>query len=97
MHIIARKTLRVFWERHPDSEDSLRSWHNQVEKEAWETPQQIMESFPNARMIGRNRAIFNVKGNRYRLIVHIDYQMKRVYVRFIGTHAEYDLVDAREV
>ena len=97
MHIIARKTLREFWERHPDSEDSLRSWHSQVEKETWETPQQVMESFPNARMLGRNRAIFNIKGNHYRLIVHIDYLMKKVYVRFIGTHAEYDLVNAREV
>ena len=97
MHIIALKTLRTFWESHPDIEDSLRSWHNQVEKEIWETPRQVMESFPNARIIGGNRAIFNIKGNRYRLVTHIDYAMKRVYVRFVGTHAEYDRIDAAEI
>ena len=97
MHIIARKTLRAFWDRHFDAEYSLRAWHNQVEKEDWETPQQVLYKFPNARMIGRNRAIFNIKGNQYRLVVHIDYIMKKVYVRFIGTHAEYDRIDAREV
>ena len=97
MHIIARKTLRAFWERHTDAEDSLRAWHNQVEKADWDTPQQVLENFPSVRMIGRNRAIFNIKGNQYRLVVHIDYIMKKVYVRFIGTHAEYDRIDAREV
>ncbi len=97
MHIIARRTLRAFWERYPDSEDSLRSWHNQVEKEEWATPQQVTDSFPNARMIGGNRAIFDIKGNHYRLIVHIDYLAKKVYVRFVGTHAEYDRINAREI
>ena len=97
MHIIARKTIREFWERHPDAEDSLRSWHNQVEKENWDTPQQVRENHPNVRMIGRNRAIFNIRGNRYRLVVQIDYMMKRVYVRFVGTHSEYNNIDAREV
>ncbi len=56
-----------------------------------------MENFPSVRMIGGNRAIFNIKGNQYRLVVHIDYIMKKVYVRFMGTHAEYDRIDAREV
>ena len=97
MHIIARKTLQKFWERHSDAEASLRSWHGQVEKESWDTPQQVMESWNGVRMIGANRAVFNIKGNRYRLVVHIEYPIKKVYVRFVGTHAEYDRIDTREV
>ena len=97
MHIIARKTLREFWERHPDAEASLRSWHGQVEREDWSTPQQVLDSWSGVRIIGANRAVFNIKGNQYRLVVQIEYPIKKVYVRFVGTHAEYDRIDAREV
>ena len=97
MHVIALKTLRRFWERHPDTEEYLRTWHGKVERSNWETPQQVKADYPNASIIGGDRVVFNVRGNNYRLVAHINYRAKEVYVRFIGTHAEYDRINAREV
>lgn len=67
------------------------------EKESWDTPQQVIESWNGVRMIGANRAVFNIRRNRYRLVVHIEYRINKVYVRFVGTHTEYDRTDAIEV
>ena len=97
MHVIALRTLRDFWERHPDTELALKTWHRKVEHAHWRTPQQVKADYPEASIISGNRAVFNIRGNNYRLVTHISYQAGRVYVRFIGTHAEYDRIDAREV
>ena len=97
MHIITRKTLRQFWERHPDTEDSLKTWHRKTELANWESPQQVRVDYPDASIIGGNRVIFNIRGNNYRLVAHISYRSRQVYIRFIGTHAEYDRIDAREI
>ena len=97
MHVLSLKTLRRFWERHPDAEQTLNDWHNHAEKVTWASPQQVKRDYPSASIIGGDRVVFNVKGNNYRLVVHIRYRANQVYVRFIGTHAEYDRINAREV
>lgn len=97
MRIIARKTLRVFWERNPDAEEPLRSWYREVGKEDWDTPAKVKRRYGTARIVGGNRVVFNIKGNDYRLVVKINYAYRIVYVRFVGTHKEYDAVDVKDV
>lgn len=97
MRIISKKTLRLFWERHSDVKDALQEWHREVSAITWNTPQEVRASFSNARTIPNSRAVFNIMGNNYRLVVVIRYNLGIVYVRFVGTHAEYDGIDPREV
>lgn len=97
MRIIARRTLREFWESHPDAEGPLLAWYREVEKENWDTPAKVKERYASASIVGNNRVVFNIRGNAYRLIVAINYPYRVVYIRFVGTHAEYDRIDAEEV
>ena len=97
MRIIAKKTLREFWEKHSDAEAPLLAWYREVEQEEWDTPAKVKEKYRNASIVGDNRVVFNIKGNHYRLVVMINYPAHIVYVRFIGTHAEYDAIDVVEV
>ena len=97
MHVITRKTLRQFWERHPDTEQPLKDWYKHAVRANWQSPLQVKADYPSASIIAGDRVIFNIRGNNYRLVVHISYQSRQVYIRFIGTHAEYDRIDAREV
>ncbi len=97
MRIIAKRTLRQFWEEHPDAEEPLLAWYREVEQEDWDMPANVKEKYRNASIVGGNRVVFNIKGSHYRLVVMINYPARIVYVRFIGTHAEYDAINAREV
>ena len=97
MRIIARKTLREFWGRFPDLEEPLLAWYREVEKEDWDTPAKVKQKYRNASIVGDNRVVFNIKGNDYRLVVHINYFYRVVYIKFVGTHAEYDRIDVEEV
>ena len=97
MRIIAKRTLREFWKRYPDAEEPLLAWYREVEAEDGETPAKVKAKYRNASIIGDNRAVFNIKGNNYRLVVKINYRYRVVYVRFVGTHAEYDAIDVEEV
>jgi len=97
MKIISVATLKAFWERYPDAEGSLRSWHNEVLKAKWKTPAEIQAQYRNVSILRNNRAVFNIKGNDYRLIVSIFYPPGWVYVKFIGTHKQYDAIDANSV
>jgi mRNA interferase HigB len=97
MRIIAKRTLRVFWEGSPDAEEPLQAWYREVEKEDWDGPAKLKEKYRNASIIKGSRVVFNIKGNDYRLVVKINYQYRVVYVRFVGTHAEYDKVNVEEV
>ena len=97
MRIISRKALRDFWEQYPDAEPTLREWLRAVQPISWRTPQDIAEQFPRARFVGSNRVIFNVRRNRYRLVVAVNYGYGIVYIRFIGTHAQYDRIDVGSV
>jgi mRNA interferase HigB len=97
MRIIAKSTLRVFWEEYPDAEEPLMAWYREVEKEAWATPEELKVKYRSARIVGDSRVVFNIKGNYYRLIVKINYAYSVIYIRFVGTHAEYDKIDVEEV
>lgn len=97
MRIIAKKALREFRERYPDAEEPLLAWHREVEKEDWDTPAKVKAKYRGASIVGDNRVVFNIKGNDYRLVVKINYPYRVVYVRFVGTHAEYDVIDVEEV
>ncbi|MGD8894498.1 MAG: type II toxin-antitoxin system HigB family toxin [Acidobacteriota bacterium] len=97
MRIIAKKTLKEFWESHPDAEGPLLAWYREVKKEDWDTPTKVKEKYASASIVGNNRAVFNIRGNAYRLVVAINYPYRVVYIRFVGTHAEYDRTDAEEV
>ena len=97
MRIFTYKRLREFWERHPDAKLPLLAWYKDAEDADWNTPAAVKSRYPNASVIRNNRVIFNVKGNDYRLVAQINYPYRAVYIRFLGTHAEYDRVDAEEV
>jgi mRNA interferase HigB len=97
MRIIKIKTLQKNWTKHPDAESALREWIRDVRGADWETPNQVQSRYPNARTLKDNRVVFGIKGNDYRLIVHIFYPAKVVYIKWFGTHAEYDHVDPLEV
>lgn len=97
MRIIAKSTLRAFWERHPNAEEPLLAWYRETEKADWASPAQVKTQYRSASFVGENRVIFNIKGNDYRLVVKINYPYRVVYVRFVGTHAEYDKIDVEEV
>ena len=97
MRIISRKRLREFWERHPDARQSLQAWYADAKHANWQTPADIKNVYRNASIVANNRAIFNIKGNKYRLVVVVQYQYGIVYIRFVGTHQEYDKIDAATI
>ena len=86
-----------FWENHPDVEPSLKAWYQEAEGADWKGPNDIKRDYPHASFLADNRVVFNIKGNHYRLIVKINYAYGMVWIRFIGTHAEYDKVDATKI
>lgn len=94
MRIIARSTLREFWQKYPDSEQSLKAWFYDVKSANWQSPSEIKNVYANASIIANNRVVFNIRGNRYRLIVHVRYDIGIVFIRFIGTHQDYDKIDS---
>lgn len=94
MQIVSRKTLVVFWERHADAREALSAWIVAASKAEWKTPQDIKDQFGTVDFVGDNPAIFNIGGNKYRLIVHVSYTYKSALIKFVGTHVEYDRIDA---
>jgi mRNA interferase HigB len=97
MRVIAKKTLRDFWTEHADSAQQLKSWYQEAEKAFWKSPNDINGSYPMASFLPDNRVVFNIKGNTYRLIVRINYDFGLIWIRFIGTHAEYDKINAKTI
>ncbi len=97
MRIIAQRTLREFWEKHADAEQALKSWYQEARDSQWQEPNDIKRRYPSADVLPGNRIVFNIKGNTYRLIVKIHYNTGFVFIRFVGTHAEYDKVNAETV
>ena len=97
MRIIARSTLRNYWAKHSDVEAVLEAWYQDVSRAAWKTPNDVTRIYPTASIIAGNRIVFNIKGNQYRLIVAVNYKHGIVYIRFVGSHQEYDKVDAATV
>ena len=97
MRIIARKTLKEFWDKHPDAEQPLRAWYKAAEAAHWETPADVKAAYANASILKDNRVCFDIGGNKYRLIVKINYAYRVIYIRFVGTHADYDRIDANTI
>jgi mRNA interferase HigB len=97
MRIIARKTLAEFWEKHPDVEQPLKAWFREAANADWASPGAIKAVYRSASLVGGNRVVFNIAGNKYRLVVKINYAYRVLYVRFIGTHRQYDGIDVTEV
>jgi len=97
MRVIAKRSLREFWQQHPDTRGPLEAWHAEALKASWQTPQDVKEQFGSASILKAGRVVFNIGGNKYRLIVSIDYGRQACFVKFIGTHRQYESIDAETV
>jgi len=97
MRIVAKKILREFWESHADSENQLKTWYKEASKASWNGPVDIKDDYVKASILKAGRVVFNICGNKYRLVVDINYGRKWVFIRFIGTHSEYDKIDANSI
>ena len=97
MHIIAKRTLRLFWERHPAAQAPLEAWFALVSKAQWTNPAQLRDSFRSADFVGDSRVIFDIGGNKFRLVARIAYRHQRVMIKFVDTHKEYDAIDPETV
>ena len=97
MRIISRKTLREFWEKHADIEEQLKAWYRENDKASWKTVNELKSEYPSASILKDNKIVFNIKGNNYRLIVKINFEFQIIWTLFIGTHAEYDKINANEL
>ncbi len=97
MRIIAKSTLRKFWEKYADAEQPLKAWHDEAKKAEWNNFQDIKKQFRSASIVGNDRIVFNIKGNDYRLIVLILFGKGKIFICFVGTHKEYDNVNAKNI
>jgi mRNA interferase HigB len=97
MHVISRLTLIKFWEKHPDAETPLRIWFKKVESARWKNVNELKSEFPTADYVGNDRIVFEIKGNKYRIIVLVFFTGQKMFIRFVGTHAEYDKIDAKKI
>lgn len=99
MRIISRKTLKQFWEQsnYSDSEQPLRAWFREVAQADWRSPAEVKADYRHASIVGNDRVVFNIAGNKYRLVVRINFAYRLVYIRFIGTHRQYDRINVKEV
>lgn len=95
--IIAKRTLKEFWEKYTDSEQYLKTWYETAKNSDWKNPKDIKKTYANASILPDNRVVFNIKGNSYRLIVKFQYEKEWAFIRFIGTHADYDKINAKTI
>ncbi len=95
--ILTRRALKEFWEKYPDSEQYLKTWYEITKVADWKSPNEIKKSYASASILKGNRVVFNIKGNKYRLIVKFNYQRQWAFIRFVGTHSEYDKIDAETI
>jgi len=97
MRVISRKTLKEFWGQHPEAEQALKAWYADVKRAVWKSPADIKEVYRNVSFVAHNRVFFNIKGNTYRLVAMINYEFGIVFIRFVGTHRDYDHINASTV
>ena len=97
MRIVAISTLRAFWTKHPDAQAPLKAWYALASRAQWKSPSDIKEAYRNASFTANKRVVFNIKGNDYRLVVLVRYDRGLMFVKFVGTHAQYDKIDASTV
>jgi mRNA interferase HigB len=97
MRVIAKRTIREFWETHADAQAALEAWYHDTKRATWTSPSDIKAIYANASILPNNRVVFNIKGNTYRLVVAINYAYGIVYIRFIGHHQTYNKIDAATI
>ncbi|MEY3695019.1 MAG: hypothetical protein RL083_844 [Pseudomonadota bacterium] len=97
MRVISLAKLKAFYTEHPDAGQALKAWYDEARKASWETPQQIKDQYRSASFVGQNRVVFNIHGNKYRLVVAVAYRFGAVYIKFVGTHKDYDKIDVESV
>ncbi len=95
--IIAKRTLHEFWGKHRDCEQYLKTWYQTASAAQWKSPNDVKKTYANASIIADNRVVFNIKGNDYRLVVKINYERQWVFIRFIGTHKQYDKINSATI
>src|SRR5436853_760170 len=97
MRIISKKTLKDFWEKEPRAKSILEAWHAEAKIAGWSSPADVKEQFGTASILKDGRVVFNIGGNKYRLVAWINYEFYTLYIRFVGTHKEYDEIDAQTI
>jgi mRNA interferase HigB len=97
MRVIAKRILRDFWGNFPDAEEQLKTWFKEASKASWKNPNDIKTGYPKASILKSGRVVFNICGNRYRLVTRINYERQWVFIRFIGTHKDYDIINADKI
>jgi mRNA interferase HigB len=97
MRIISLRTLREFWEEHPEAQHAIAAWYHEVKRAIWKTSADVKETYRTADILSNGRVVFNIRRNDYRIIVAIHYKSEIVFIRFVGTHEEYDKVDAETI
>lgn len=95
--IVAKSALREFWMKHPDSEQYLKTWYDSAKNSNWQSPNEIKQTYIGASILKNGRVVFNIKGNSYRLIVKFNFEKQWAFIRFVGTHSEYDKIDANTI
>ena len=97
MKVVSVGMLRRFWRRHRSAEQPLKAWYDEAKSARWSTPEDIRARYGSASFVANNRVVFNIKGNDYRLVVKVHYELQRVYICWVGTHDAYDKIDAETV
>jgi mRNA interferase HigB len=97
MRIIAQRTLREFWQAHPDAEQPLKAWFREAQAAEWSSPHAIKDQYRSASVVGGSRVVFNIAGNKYRLVVRFNCAFGVAYIRFVGTHSDYDRIDVEVI
>jgi mRNA interferase HigB len=97
MRIISKKTLKDYWEQEPATKAALEAWHAEARNAEWSSPAEVKASYGTASILKDGRVVFNICGNKYRLVVWINYDFCTIYIRFVGTHKEYDEIDAQTI
>ncbi|MBO4625329.1 MAG: type II toxin-antitoxin system HigB family toxin [Bacteroidales bacterium] len=92
MRVIAKRTLVLYYEQHPDAQTALEEWYEKAQKAEWDTFADVKQTFNSADSVGNRRFVFNIRGNQYRLVALVLFRIKMVYIRFVGTHSEYDKI-----
>jgi mRNA interferase HigB len=95
--IFAKSTLKLFWEKHPDTEQYLKTWYDTAINSDWRTPSEVKNTYANASILKDSRIVFNIKGNSYRLVAKFNYEKQWIFIRFIGSQADYEKIDANKV
>jgi mRNA interferase HigB len=95
--IFAKSTLREYWEKHPETEQYLKTWYDTAMNSDWRTPNEVKQTYVNASILKDSRIVFNIKRNSYRLVVKFNFDKQWIFIRFIGTHLEYDKIDVNTI